>query len=214
MVTIPLAEGWEGAVRRASESGHTRLPVCDRSPDDVVGILHTRDLLSRLADGGRGERAVRPLLRPPWFVPESMNVQTLLLEFQRGKTHLATVTDEFGGVAGLVTIEDALEEIVGEIADEHDEAFTDGIRPVTPTACEVLAHVPVARLNERLGLGLPEEEGYETVGGFLFHRLGRIPEAGDRVEVPGALFEVLTASRRRVDLVRVERRGGDDGDAG
>jgi CBS domain containing-hemolysin-like protein len=214
MVTIPLAEGWEGAVRRASESGHTRLPVCDRSPDDVVGILHTRDLLSRLADGGRGERAVRPLLRPPWFVPESMSVQTLLLEFQRGKTHLAIVTDEFGGVAGLVTIEDALEEIVGEIADEHDEAFNDGIRDVTPTVCEVLAHVPVVRLNERLGLGLPEEEGYETVGGFLFHRLGRIPEAGDRVEVPGALFEVLAASRRRVDLVRVERRGGDDGDAG
>jgi CBS domain containing-hemolysin-like protein len=214
MVTIPLAEGWEGAVRRSSESGHTRLPVCDRSPDDVVGILHTRDLLGRMADGGRGERAVRPLLRPPWFVPESMNVQTLLLEFQRGKTHLAIVTDEFGGVAGLVTIEDALEEIVGEIADEHDEAFSDGIRPVTPTVCEVLAHVPVARLNERLGLALPEEEGYETVGGFLFHRLGRIPAVGDRVEAPGALFEVLAATRRRVDLVRVERREGDDGDAG
>jgi CBS domain containing-hemolysin-like protein len=215
MVSIPLADGWEGAVRRATESGHTRLPVYDRSSDDVVGILHTRDLLTRLADaGGAGERAVRGLLRPPWFVPESLSVQTLLLEFQRGKTHMAIVTDEFGGVSGLVTIEDALEEIVGEIADEHDEAFSDGIRTVSPTVCEVLAHVPVARLNERLGLALPEEEGYETLGGFLFHRCGRIPEVGDRVEVPGAVLEVLAATRRRVDLVRVERRGGDGTDVG
>jgi len=215
MVSIPLADGWDGAVRRAAESGHTRLPVYDRSSDDVVGILHTRDLLTRLADGGgAGERAVRGLLRPPWFVPESMSVQTLLLEFQRGKTHMAIVTDEFGGVSGLVTIEDALEEIVGEIADEHDEAFSDGIRTVTPTVCEVLAHVPVARLNERLGLALPEEEGYETVGGFLFHRCGRIPEVGDRVEVPGAVLEVLAATRRRVDLVRVERRDGGGTDGG
>jgi CBS domain containing-hemolysin-like protein len=215
MVAIPLADGWEGAVRRAAESGHTRLPVFDRSSDDVVGILHTRDLLTRLADGGgTAERTVRGLLRPPWFVPESMSVQTLLLEFQRGKTHMAVVTDEFGGVSGVVTIEDALEEIVGEIADEHDEAFSDGIRTVTPTVCEVLAHVPVSRLNERLGLALPEEEGYETVGGFLFHRCGRIPEVGDRVEVPGAALEVLAATRRRVDLVRVERRAGDGTDGG
>jgi CBS domain containing-hemolysin-like protein len=127
---------------------------------------------------------------------------------------MAIVTDEFGGVSGLETIEDALEEIVGEIADEHDEAFSDGIRTVTPTVCEVLAHVPVARLNERLGLALPEEEGYETVGGFLFHRCGRIPEVGDRVEVPGAVLEVLAATRRRVDLVRVERRDGGGTDGG
>jgi CBS domain containing-hemolysin-like protein len=136
-----------------------------------------------------------------------MSVRTLLLEFQRGKTHMAIVTDEFGGVSGLVTIEDALEEIVGEIADEHDEAFTDGIRLVSPDACEVLAHVPVARVNEQMGLSLPEEAGYETIGGFVFHQCGRIPEVGEKVRSHGALLEVLAATRRRIDLIRIERLG-------
>ena len=227
MIAIPLATDWDEAVRMAAESAHTRLPVWDRSADDVVGILHTRDVLNRLADGlaprddaaTADARGIRPLLRPPWFVPESMSVRTLLLEFQRGKTHMAIVTDEFGGVSGLVTIEDALEEIVGEIADEHDEAFSDGIRVVSPDTCEVLAHVPVARLNERMGLSLPEEEGYETIGGFLFHQFGRIPEVGEKVRSHGAVLEVLAATRRRIDLIRIERLGderpgssGNDGD--
>jgi CBS domain containing-hemolysin-like protein len=216
-IAIPLAADWDEAVRLAAESGHTRLPVWDRSSDDVVGILHTRDLLNRLADGLAAlaetappeSRGIRPLLRPPWFVPESMSVQTLLLEFQRGKTHMAIVTDEFGGVAGLVTIEDALEEIVGEIADEHDEAFSDGIRSVSPDVCEVLAHVPVARLNDRLGLSLPEEAGYETIGGFVFHQCGSVPEVGRRIESHGVVLEVLAATRRRIDLIRITRLGGE-----
>jgi len=225
MIAIPLSAGWDDAVRLAAESGHTRLPVWDRSADDVVGILHTRDVLNRMADGlasrpqtPADDRGIRPLLRPPWFVPETMSVQKMLLEFQRGKTHMAIVTDEFGGVSGLVTIEDALEEIVGEIADEHDEAFSDGMRTVSADVCEVLAHVPVSRLNERMGVALPEEEGYETVGGFVFHQCGRIPEVGERIESHGAALEVLAATRRRIDLIRVERladpgrgSGGSDG---
>jgi len=215
MISIPLATDWDEAVRLAAESAHTRLPVWDRSADDVVGIIHTRDMLTRLADGlapgtvaaPAEPRGIRGLLRPPWFVPESMSVRTLLLEFQRGKTHMAIVTNEFGGVAGIITIEDALEEIVGEIADEHDEAFTDGIRVVSPDACEVLAHVPVARVNERVGLSLPEEAGYETLGGFVFHQCGRIPEVGEKVRSHGALLEVLAATRRRIDLIRIERLG-------
>ena len=215
MIAIPLATGWDEAVRMAAESAHTRLPVWDRSADDVVGIIHTRDVLTRLAEGltprtdavAADARGIRPLLRPPWFVPESMSVRTLLLEFQRGKTHMAIVTDEFGGVAGVVTIEDALEEIVGEIADEHDEAFSDGIRMVSPDACEVLAHVPVARVNGRMGLSLPEEAGYETIGGFVFHQCGRIPEVGEKIRSHGAMVEVLAATRRRIDLIRIERLG-------
>jgi putative hemolysin len=216
MIAIPLSAAWDEAVRLAAESGHTRLPVWDRSADDVVGILHTRDVLNRMADGlaarqpSAGDiRGIRPLLRPPWFVPEAMSVQKMLLEFQRGKTHMAIVTDEFGGVSGLVTIEDALEEIVGEIADEHDEAFSDGIRTVSPDVCEVLAHVPVSRLNERMQVTLPEEEGYETVGGLVFHTFGRIPEVGERIESHGAALEVLAATRRRLELIRVERLGTD-----
>ena len=211
MTSIPLGSSWEQAVQLAAESGHTRLPVWDRSPDDVVGILHTRDVLTRLAESfarqveGRPEPELRTLLRPPWFVPEAMSVQTMMLEFQRGNTHMAIVTDEFGGVSGVVTIEDALEEIVGEIADEHDEAFTDGMRMTAPGACEALAHVRIAAVNERLGLHLPEEEDFETIGGFVFHQLGRIPEVGERIESHGAALEVLAATRRRIDLVRVAR---------
>jgi CBS domain containing-hemolysin-like protein len=211
MTSIPLETSWEEAVRLAAESGHTRLPVWDRTPDDVIGILHTRDVLTRLAEAftapaaDRPAPALRPLLRPPWFVPESMSVQKMLLEFQRGNTHMAIVTDEFGGVSGVVTIEDALEEIVGEIADEHDEAFTDGIRMTSPHACEALAHVRIATLNDRLELDLPEEEDFETIGGFVFHQFGRIPQIGERIESHGAVMEVLAATRRRIDLVRVER---------
>ena len=209
MVSIAAATPWEEAIRIAAESGHTRLPVWDRSPDDVVGVLHIRDVLSRLTAHGAAadEQAIRPLLRPPWFVPESMSVQKLLREFQRGKTHLAVVTDEFGGVSGLVTIEDALEEIVGEISDEHDEAFADGIRMLSADACEVVAAVRVAVVNERLGLHLPDEADFDTIGGFVFHQFGRIPEVGETIESHDARLEVLAATRRRIDLVRIERLG-------
>ena len=209
MVVIAAATPWEEAIRIAAESGHTRLPVWDRSPDDVVGVLHIRDVLSCLTAGAAAAAApdIRPLLRPPWFVPESMSVQKLLREFQRGKTHLAVVTDEFGGVSGLVTIEDALEEIVGEIADEHDEAFADGIRMLSADACEVVAAVRIATVNERLGLHLPEEADFDTIGGFVFHQFGRIPEVGEAIESHDARLEVLAATRRRIDLVRIERVG-------
>lgn len=210
ITAIPLASDWDTAVRAAADSGHTRLPVWDRTPDDVVGILHTRDLLRRIAAGEAAAAdgpALRPLLRPPWFVPESMSVQTLLREFRRGNTHMAVVTDEFGGVSGVITIEDALEEIVGEISDEHDEAFADGIRMLSDTACEALAHVRIAAVNDRLGLALPEEEDFETIGGFVFHQCGRIPQVGETVESHGARLDVLAATRRRIDMVRVERLG-------
>jgi CBS domain containing-hemolysin-like protein len=208
IVAIPAAASWEEAVRLAAESGHTRLPVWGRSPDDVVGILHIRDVFGLFAAGFAPDTAppaLRQLLRPPWFVPESMNVGKLLREFRRGNTHLAIVTDEYGGVAGLVTIEDALEEIVGEIADEHDEAFTDGIRPLAPDACEVLAYTRVETINRQLGCRLPEEEDFDTIGGFVFHQFGRIPEVGERLETHGVRIEVLAATRRRIDLVRIDR---------
>jgi len=208
ITSLPVSTPWDEAVRLAADSGHTRLPVWDRSPDDVIGILHIRDLLRRIAAGlapDAGQPALRPLLRPPWFVPESMSVQKLLREFQRGNTHMAVVTDEFGGVSGIVTIEDALEEIVGEIADEHDEAFADGIRMLSDTACEALAHVRIRLVNERLGVDLPEEEDFETIGGFVFHEFGRIPQTGETLESHGVRLEVLAATRRRIDLVRVER---------
>ena len=214
MISIPLETSWDDVLRLAADSAHTRLPVWERSPDNVVGILHTRELLTQLtarlgsdptATAAAEPLSIRPLLRPPSFVPESMSVQKLLRDFQRTHTHMAVVTDEFGGVSGLVTIEDALEEIVGEIADEHDEAFSDGIRMLSPDVCEARAQVRLGTINARMGLALPEEADYETVGGLVFHHCGRIPEAGERIESHGALLEVLSATRRRVDVVRITR---------
>ena len=210
MITIPVATPWDDVLRIASESAHTRLPVWDRSPDDVIGILHTRELLTQLVmpaptTGQAASHDLRPLLRPPWFIPESMSVQSLLRDFQRTHTHMAIVTDEFGGVSGLVTIEDVLEEIVGEIVDEHDDALSDGIRMVSPDVCEAQAQVRIGEINEKMGISLPEEADFETVGGFVFHQCGRIPEVGRRIESHGVALEVLAATGRRIDLVRIER---------
>lgn len=208
MVTIPLDTLWDDAVRVTAESGHSRLPVRGGSNDDVVGILHVREVLVQLTaqlGGAPPPQSLRPLLRPPFFVPESMSVQKLLRELQRTHTHIAIVTDEFGGVAGLVTIEDALEEIVGEITDEHDEVLADGLRRTGDDAWEADGHVPVREINARAGLDLPEEDGYETLGGYVFHQFGRMPRAGEAVTAHGARFEVLSASGRRVEAVRVTR---------
>ena len=209
MISIPMATPWDEAICMITESAHTRLPVWGQSPEDIIGILHTRELLSKLVESpGKSieqENDLRPLLRPPYFVPESMSVQKLLRELQRGRTHLALVTDEFGGVSGLVTIEDALEEIVGEIADEHDEAFEDGIRFVSDTICEVFGSLRIDYLNERCKTQLPENADYETVGGFVFHEFGKIPHVGDKLSTHGVSLEVLAATRRRIDLIRIEK---------
>ncbi len=209
MVTLPVHAAWSEVLAVATESAHTRMPVGDRSPDDVIGIHHTRELLTHIAAAAGGGAAappeMRPLLRPPYFVPESMSVQNLLREFQRTHTHMAVVTDEFGGVSGVVTIEDALEEIVGEIADEHDEAFSDGLRQISEGVCEAMANVRLENLARATGLDLPMEADYESVGGFVFHHLGRIPVAGERFESHGGRWEVLAATRNRVDRVRVTR---------
>jgi CBS domain containing-hemolysin-like protein len=210
MVTLPVNAAWSEVLAVATESAHTRMPVWDRSPDDVIGILHSRELLMHLAAAAGGgapaaSPGMRPLLRPPYFVPESMSVQNLLREFQRTHTHMAVVTDEFGGVSGVVTIEDALEEIVGEIADEHDEAFSDGLRQISEGVCEAMANVRLEDLARTTGLDLPMEADYESVGGFVFHHLGRIPVAGEHFESHGGRWEVLAATRNRVDRVRVTR---------
>jgi CBS domain containing-hemolysin-like protein len=145
------------------------------------------------------------LLRKPFFVPETKPVDELLQEFQRSRNHIAVVLDEFGGVSGLVTIEDALEEIVGEIADEHDDAANeDGIKPLGEHGAEALARVRIHDLNERLGLSLPEDEHFDTIGGFVFHELGRIPNVGEELIWQDVRIKVLEATRRRIDRVSIQ----------
>lgn len=205
MITLSVALSFDEVVREAAESGHSRIPIWEDSPDNIIGMLHTRELLTELSKQVADRPDLRTLLRAPFFVPESKSVQKLLREFQQTHTHMALVTNEFGGVAGLVTIEDALEEIVGEIADEHDEDTTDGMRILGEGVAEARAQVRLEEVNERLDLQLPEEADFETIGGLVFHLAGRIPSIGEAFESDGVRLQVLGATRRRIDWVRIER---------
>lgn len=212
VIGISLSSAWKEAVEAAVESGYSRLPVWKSSPDDIVGVLHLREILSELAqhqyaadEGKHKNPNISDLLRPPYFIPETMSVQSLLRDLQHGKSHMAIVTDEFGGVCGIVTIEDALEEIVGEITDEHDETLTDGILVQSDDICETLATVPIDDLNQRMHFVLPEEADYDTIGGFAFHLFGRIPLVGETITSDGVSLEILASSRRQIDRLRVSR---------
>ncbi|MGD9647151.1 MAG: hemolysin family protein [Pirellulales bacterium] len=186
------------------EAGHSRIPVYGRSRDEIVGVLYTKDLLAELLKPEDDRTALSELVRPPVFVPETKPVSDLLEEFQKSRNHMAIVLDEFGGVAGLVTIEDVLEEIVGEIADEHDEAFVDGIRQINDHTSEISARLSIEEFNERLGLQLPDAEDFDTVGGFVFNEIGHLPTPGEQVRWRNLQFTVLGISRRRIETLRLE----------
>jgi CBS domain containing-hemolysin-like protein len=188
------------------DDGHSRVPVYEESLDHVVGVLYVKDLVRWIGADARDFK-LRPLLRDPIRVPESKRVSDLLREFQRGKVHMAIVVDEYGGTAGLVTIEDVLEEIVGEIRDEHDapEAAEPAFREVAAGMLEADGRCLVADLNARLETRLPEDEGFDTVAGFVLARLGRVPEVGAVVEDGGARVRVLAAGPTAITRVSVER---------
>jgi putative hemolysin len=189
-------------------AGHSRLPVYDSSIDNVVGILYAKDLLGFLKQ--EGERpSLRQLVRTPYFAPESMTVDDLLHELQRRRVHIAIVLDEFGGTAGLVTIEDLLEEIVGEIQDEYD-VEEPLIVSLSESEARIDGRADIDDLVELYGLELDEEEleEFDTVGGFVFHRLGGVPRVGDVVSVDGLTLTVESTDGRRVGKVLVVRSPG------
>ncbi len=190
-------------------AGHSRIPVYAGSLDHIEGVLYVKDLVPYLGRTGDGF-VLRAILRQPMRVPESKPVREQLLDFQREKVHLAIVIDEFGGTAGIVTIEDVLEELVGEIRDEHEplaDAAAD-VRPLDPRTVEATGRAAIHELNSALGVAIPEDEGYETVAGFILARLGSIPRAGDTFEAAGARFEITGATPAAILLVRVQRVGG------
>jgi CBS domain containing-hemolysin-like protein len=204
MVAMRVDKPWDEAVRFVIESGHTRIPIYGESRDEVVGVLHAKDVLAELARPASERRPLAEILRAPFFVPETKKVDELLEEFQKCRNHIAIAVNEFGGVSGLVTIEDVIEQIVGEIADEYDEALVDGIKCTSDTTCESLARVRIEEINRRMGISLPEDKEFDTLGGFLFHELGRIPEVGEQLTHGDVRFRILDAGRRRIDRVAIE----------
>ena len=205
MLSIPAALSWEEMLDQVINAGHTRIPVYGRNRDDILGILHTKDLLPELArEPGQRADPWTKLLRQPVFVPETKPIDALLQELQQSRNHMVVVLDEYGGVSGLVTMEDVLEEIVGEIVDEYDPALVDGVRDLGPGVCEAMGRVHIDEINERLGLGLPEDADYDTIGGFVFNELGHIPTTGEDLVWRNVRITVLDATRRRIERVRIE----------
>jgi len=184
------------------ESGHSRFPVIGDDRDQVIGILLAKDLLRNFAEGADGSFDIREVLRPAAFVPESKRLNVLLKEFRVSRNHMAIVVDEYGGVSGLVTIEDVIEEIVGEIADEYDTDEDQTIRREGDRQFVVLALTRVQEFNEFFGTRFSDEE-YDTVGGLVMHQFGRLPRRGEAVTMDGIEFKVLRADRRRIDQLRV-----------
>jgi CBS domain containing-hemolysin-like protein len=204
---IQVNTPWDEVVESVIESGHTRVPVCDKNRDDVVGILYSKELLPELAKSpDQPRRPLAELLRKPLFVPETKPVDDLLRWFQKSRTHIAVVLDEYGGVSGLVTIEDVLEEIVGEIDDEYDEQSEDKVRKIDDDVCEALGRAHIDEINATMGFDLPENADFDTVGGFVFAEFGRVPSVGESITWNASVrVTVLEASRRRVNRVRLER---------
>jgi CBS domain containing-hemolysin-like protein len=188
----------DDAVAEVAKTGRSRYPVYAESLDEIVGIVHTKDVLGALKDDST--QPVSALMRPPLLVPATREVEDVLADMKRLKTHMAVVLDEYGGTAGIITMEDVLEEIVGEIFDEHDPDAD--VTPDTGGTTSVDGTITIAEFNEETGLDLSNTD-YTTIGGYVFGRLGRLPKVGDRVVVDGRVVEVATMDGRRVGTVRL-----------
>jgi magnesium and cobalt transporter len=204
MVWIGIDAELSEVLRIVTESGHSRFPVHAENPDEVLGMLLAKDLLRYFAGGG-GDFELRRYLRPMTLIPESKRLNLLLEEFRLNRTHMAVVVDEYGGVAGLVTIEDVLEEIVGDIDDEHDadDKPEVHIRSLENGVHAVAALMPVEDFNEHFHAHF-DTEAADTVGGLVTLALGHLPERGEVVEIEGFRFEVEKADDRRVHWLKVQ----------
>jgi putative hemolysin len=200
---LPVDTPWDSACQQVFQAGHSRVPVYENDIDNIIGILYAKDLLAHRAQGET--QAIRQTMRKCYFVPQTKTLDDLLREFKARKVHIAVVLDEYGGTAGLVTIEDVLEEIVGDIADEYDQPEAAQMQRLGEAAVEVEGRTRVDDLNDALGLEVPEDEDYDTVAGFVFSELGYIPPVGEVLAADGARFTVLAADERKITRLKVER---------
>jgi Mg2+/Co2+ transporter CorB len=196
-------------IAQAMSSPHTRLPLWQGEPDNIVGILHARDLLRAISEHGRDNFDVHAIKREPWFTPMQTNAEDQLAEFLRRREHFAIVVDEYGALMGLVTLEDILEEIVGDIKDEHDIAV-QGVRPQPDGSVNVDGTVPIRDLNRMMNWDLPDDEAV-TVAGLVIHEAQAIPDPGQRFAFHGYRFQVLRRQRNQLTALRVEREEADEG---
>ena len=209
MVVIELDQSLDDMLKTIIDSGHSRFPVIGEDRDEVLGVLLAKDLLRHFCNGNGDELQIGTMLRPASVIPESKRLNALLKEFRASHNHMAIVVDEYGGVSGLLTIEDVLEEIVGEIDDEHDPEEAEFIQPAVTAndqpCFSVRALTRIEDFNDYFNCELDDEE-YDTIGGLVLHELGRLPRRGESLQFDVFEFTVTKADRRRIDLLQVERR--------
>jgi len=198
--SMPLTEATDLVIRTT----HSRVPVYQGTIDNIVGVLYAKDLL-RMLRAGNLSVPLTKVVRPAYFVPEAKKASDLLAELQKRRVHIAIVVDEYGGVAGLATIEDILEEIVGEIQDEYDTSEEPLFHQEAEGAYVFDARTNLDDVSRLLNVPLPTNESYDTLGGFLYAQLGKVPAAGEQLRFAGLAIEVLNVSGRRIGKVRVQR---------
>lgn len=186
------------------ESGHSRLPIYKETKDQIIGILHCKELLRFFVGDDQTSKDLTSVLRQPYFIPETKNVKDILLDFQTNKQHMAIVLDEYGGTAGLVTLEDVLEEIVGDIEDEYDPPRPDDIQELNPDTYLVSGRTDLEDLEEECGIVL-ESEQVETVGGYISEQLGRVPETDESLDLQGYTFLVKDADAKQVHWLLITK---------
>jgi len=207
MVAVEARASVSDAMELVMSAGYSRIPVYEQGIDDIAGILYAKDLMRAVRDG-RAEEPVRELARPARFVPETKRVAELMPEMQKSKTHMSIVVDEHGGTAGIVTLEDLLEELVGEIVDEYDVEEAP-VEPLPDGGVRVSARMPIDELNELLGAEFPEGD-YDTVGGLVYFLLGHVPAEGETVDYDGHRLHAEKVLGRRIGRVRISKLAPSD----
>ena len=187
-----------------SSAGHTRVPVYEENIDKIIGLIYAKDLLTEIGKDA-ADFKLRSKLRDAYFVPETKPLRTLLHEFQSRKLHIAVVLDEYGGTAGIVTLEDIIEELVGEITDEYEETPAEPIKKIDQNTIEADARTYIDDLNDEFDLNLPEDEDYDTIGGFVFSHLGYIPKTGDSFDYEDLKFTIVSAEARRIKRIKIAK---------
>jgi putative hemolysin len=204
IVAVDVDADLETVLKTVIGAGHSRLPVYEENIDKIVGLVYAKDLLTIVGKRAEDFR-IRDKLREAYFVPETKPLRALLHEFQNQKLHIAVVLDEYGGTAGIVTLEDILEELVGEITDEYEKTPAEPIKRIDKNTIEVDARTYVDDVNDQLEAELPEDEDYDTIGGFVFSRLGYVPKAGESFEYENLSFTITSAEARRIRRIRIQK---------
>jgi CBS domain containing-hemolysin-like protein len=202
MLAIDIDTPRDRILRIVTEEGYSRVPIYKGSLDNIIGVVYTKDLITLLEN--RDLIILQDILRPPYFVPDAIKISKLMRDLQQKKIHMAIVVDEFGGTQGIITMEDILEEIVGEIHDEYDEVLKDVEQSADGSAL-VNGRIAIEVFNEKFEGGIPEDPEYETLNGFLAKHTGRLPEVQEEIRYGNLQFTVLKKSNRRIRLVKVRK---------